>query len=105
MQDTPKGCTVLDGQEMPGMAADTVISAPGKLRQESDKLKAALGYIVRCCLQEKMAEKLKQFKCPLTDDWIKHCIHMVHGKKKRKTQWNDTLLKNRKKMSVCARNR
>lgn len=84
MQDTPKGCTVLDGQEMPGMVADTVISAPGKPRQENGKLKAILGYIVRCCLKEKMAEKLKQFKCPLTGDWIKHCMHMVHGKKEKR---------------------
>lgn len=102
MQGTPKGCTVLDGQEMPGMVADTVSSAPGKPRQESDKLKAILVYIVRCCLKENMAEKLKQFKCPLIDDWIKHCTHMVHGKK---NTWNDILLKNRKKISVCARNR
>lgn len=42
---------MLDGQEMPGMVAHTVISAPGRLRQEDGK--ASLGYIVKCCLKGK----------------------------------------------------
>lgn len=35
MEDTPNSSAVLGGQEMPGMVADTVMSAPGKPRQES----------------------------------------------------------------------
>lgn len=68
---------MLDGQEMPGMVAHTIISAPGRLRQEDGKLKASLGYIVKCCLKgkKKVDKKWKQSKCPLTEDWIKTLLY------------------------------
>lgn len=51
--------TVLDGQERPGMVAYTIISAPSKRRQENGKLKASLGYIVRCSLKEKTGQAME----------------------------------------------
>lgn len=52
---------------MPGMVTHTVISAPGRLRQEGGKVE-----VVKCCLKgEKMGKKWKQSKRPLTEDWIK----------------------------------
>lgn len=67
---------MLDGQEMPGMVAHTVISAPARLRQEDGKLKASLGYIVKCCLKgKKMDKKWKPSKRLLTEDWIKTLLY------------------------------
>jgi hypothetical protein len=37
-----------------------VIPAVGRLRQEDHKFKASLGYVMRLCLKNKQANKLKQ---------------------------------------------